>query len=167
MGYSILMFFRYSSSCKSFLVLVVISENFLIPIIVPCCIFVIQIQDQLLGLDAPNEGLLKPINFFILLSVTNLLAVIMTFVYDYYKRKSSKILWGIEGSSLWRVIEAPLCIFINAVVVLTITYVTSSFSGLKKNREYVVADKKAVVQKMTAEEVEGVIEEVKIAQPDE
>lgn len=91
----------------------------------------------------------------------------MTFVYDYYKRKSSKILWGIEGPSLWRVIEAPLCIFINAVVVLTITYVTSSFSGLKKNREYVVADKKAVVQKMTAEEVEGVIQEVKIAQPEE
>ena len=30
-----------------------------------------------------------------------------------------------------------------------------------------MADKKAVVQKMTAEEVEGVIQEVKIAQPEE
>jgi hypothetical protein len=77
----------------------------------------------------------------------------MSFVYDYYKRKSSRILWGIEGPSFWKVIEGPLFYFINAVVVVTITYVTSSFSGLKKNREYVVADKKAVVQKMTAEEV--------------
>ncbi len=53
------------------------------------------------------------------------------------------------------------------MVILTITYVTSSFSGLKKNREYVVADKKAATQKMTGEDVEGVIQEVKIDQPEE
>jgi hypothetical protein len=54
MGYSILMFFRYSSSCKSFLVLVVIAENFLISMVVPWCVFAIQIQDQVLGWDAPT-----------------------------------------------------------------------------------------------------------------
>ena len=108
--------------------------------------FAIQIQDQLLGWDAPTEGLLKPINFFVLLNVTNLMAVMMALVYDYYKRKSSRILWGIEGPSVWRALEGPVCFFLNAVIILTITYVTSSFSGLKKNREYVVADKKAPVK---------------------
>lgn len=40
-----------------------------------------------------------------------------------------------------RIVEGPILIAVNAVVILTITYVMSSFSGLKKNREYVVADK--------------------------
>jgi hypothetical protein len=88
-----------------------------------------------------------------MLNVTNLLGVTMSLLYNYYKRKSSRILWGIEGPSVWKIIEDPLFIFINAVVVLTITYVTSSFSGLKKNREYVVADKKPGVQKITANQI--------------
>lgn len=134
MGYAILMFFRYSISPKSLLMLIVITENFLLPIIVPYLVFTIQIQDQILHWEAPNEGLLKPMNFFIMLNLTNLMAIVMALIYDNYKRKSSKILYGIEGPSLWRAIEAPLLMFINAVVVLTITYVTSSFSGLRKNR---------------------------------
>ena len=79
------------------------------------------------------------------------MGIVMCFLYEYYKRKASKILYGIEGPSVWRAIEAPLLIFINAVVLLTITYVASSFSGLKKNREYVVADKKASTIKTTVQ----------------
>lgn len=67
----------------------------------------------------------------------------MSFMYDYYKRKSAKILYGIESPSVWRALEGPVCLFLNAVIVLTITYVASSFSGLKKDREYRVADKVA------------------------
>lgn len=84
------------------------------------------------------------------------MGVVMAFLHDYYKRKSSKILYGIEGPSVWRAIEGPLCIFINAVIVLTITYVTSSFSGLKKNREYVVADKKVFINKISVSKYDEV-----------
>lgn len=36
-------------------------------------------------------------------------------------------------------------IFVNAVFVLTATYVTSSFRGLKKNQEYIVAEKAVTI----------------------
>ncbi len=69
------------------------------------------------------------------------MGVIMYLLYEYHKRKSSKILYGIENPSILRIVEGPILIALNAVVVLTASYVVSSFSGLKQNREYVVADK--------------------------
>lgn len=48
-----------------------------------------------------------------------------------------------------RIVEGPILIALNAVVVLTVTYVISSFSGLKKDREYVVADKNFVPSSTT------------------
>jgi hypothetical protein len=44
-----------------------------------------------------------------------------------------------------RALEGPLLIFVNAVFVLTATYVTSSFRGLKKNQEYIVAEKAVTI----------------------
>lgn len=49
-----------------------------------------------------------------------------------------------------RIVEGPILIALNAVVVLTVTYVISSFSGLKKDREYVVADKNFVPSSTTS-----------------
>lgn len=94
MGYCWLMFFRYSFNVRSLLVIFVVMENFLMPIVIPYAVFSIIIQDRLLHWEAP-EGILSPINFFILFNLTNLFGVIMCLLYDYYKRKSSKILYGI------------------------------------------------------------------------
>jgi len=43
-------------------------------------------------------------NFFILLTIANVLGVFMNMAYHYYKRKTSAVLYGIEGSSYWRVL---------------------------------------------------------------
>ena len=97
-----LMMFRKSLTLKSLLVLYVVMDNFLMPIIIPYSVFSIQIQDRVLHWEAPQEGLLKPINFFVLLNATNVFGVLMSLMYDAYKRKASKILYGIEGPAIWK-----------------------------------------------------------------
>jgi hypothetical protein len=139
MGYCWLMF-RKSFNLKSLLFIFVVCENLLIPIIVPYAVFSILIQDQLLQWEAP-EGILSPVVFLTLFNLANLFGAIMILLYEYNKRKSSKILYGIENPSLLRVLEGPIFIALNAVVILSISYIVSSFSGLRKNREYIVADK--------------------------
>lgn len=132
MGYCLLMF-KKSFSLKSLLLIFVVFENFLMPIIIPYAVFSIVIQDRLLEWEAP-EGILAPINFFTLFNITNFFGTVMVLLYEYQKRKSSKILYGIESPSIFRIIEAPIFVAINAVVIMTIAYVVSSFSSLKKNR---------------------------------
>jgi len=78
-----------------------VAEMLLMPILIPWPIFSIQIQDQLLHVEAP-EGMLSARTFFILFNVMNILCIPSPFFYEYYKRKSSKILYGIDSPSIFR-----------------------------------------------------------------
>lgn len=94
MGYCILMFFRTSLNFKSLIVVLTVLDNFLMPIIIPYAVMSNIFYDQVLHFEAPG-GILAPINFTILLNVTNFMGVLMCLLCDYNKRKSSKILYGI------------------------------------------------------------------------
>lgn len=127
------MFFKYSMTFKSLGVILVLLDFFLMPILIPYAVMSIFFEDQVLHWAAP-EGILAPVSFFAIINFCNVLAVFMALIYDYNKRKASKILYGIESPSIWRVIEGPLLMFVNAVIVLTITYATSAFKGLKSGQ---------------------------------
>jgi len=61
--------------------------------------------------------------------------------YQYYRRKAEKIIYGKESHHVLRCLETPLLFGLHSVFVMTLAYAISSFSGLKKDREYVVGDK--------------------------
>jgi len=54
MGYAILMFFRKSFTPKSLLLVIVVVDNFVMPIVIPYAVIAIQIQDMVLHWDAPT-----------------------------------------------------------------------------------------------------------------
>jgi hypothetical protein len=119
---------------KLILMFIVIVDNMLMPIMLPYPILSTLFEDQILHLDAPTEGLATAANFMLLFNIGNAIPAMIFLLYDYYKRKSSKILYGIEGPSIIHAIEVPLFLVLNAGIVMTVSYVISSFSGLKKNR---------------------------------
>jgi hypothetical protein len=68
------------------------------------------------------------------------------FLYEYYKRTCSKILYGIELPHVLRSLEAPLFSSINILIYMTPAYILGSFGNLKRNREYKVADKNVSIK---------------------
>lgn len=110
------------------------------PIIIPWSIASIIFQDEIIHISAP-EGLLSPRNYAILFNITNLFAFISAMFYEYFKRKSSKIIYGIDSPSVFRYVESSMFYGFNVLVLMTSTYILGSFGNLKKNRTYVVAEK--------------------------
>lgn len=74
-------------------------------------------------------------------NVASALMLVSCMMFEYYKRRCSKILYGIESPHILRSLEAPIFSTINIMALMTPAYVLGSFGNLRRNREYNVADK--------------------------
>ena len=138
----------------------------LMPVIVPWSIFSLAIQDGVLHVDAPEEGILAPKYWIMFFNIANLFAFICPFFYEYMKRRASKVLYNIESPSLIHTLEVSICYSFNIVIIMSITYFMAAFGGLQKNREYVVAGKAYEIkpsssQASLVEDITPMIEEEK------
>lgn len=139
-GYCFLMTFRSSSKFCSFSALLFLLDNYLMPIFLPYPVASVIFEDRVLGWDAP-DGILAPSTFWIMFNIFNFLGMGVCLFYQYYRRKAEKIIYGKESHHVLRCLETPLLFGLHSVFVMTLAYAISSFSGLKKDREYVVGDK--------------------------
>lgn len=93
------------------------------------------------GVAEPPE-LIDPLLFSILFDILSIGSTVGYFFYEIMKRRSNKILYGLENESLLRLFEYPLLFVVNLFSMSVPTFVIAAFSTLLGKREYIVAEKK-------------------------
>lgn len=129
---------------KGYAMMYFVLETFIVPAVIPW-IFISHIY-QTYFLSFFME--LEPAHFtwgiddFMLLMA--ILSYISYFMYEYYKRSTNKYIYNQENESLLRMMEHVIFNFVNMFMFTIPNFVIAAFRVLKKDRVYVVADKKSV-----------------------
>lgn len=75
------------------------------------------------------------------LIIATLANALMFVILEVIKKRSSRILYGIDSGSYWQVIEMIVLYAPGLFIVTVPPFVIAAFAGIKGNREYVVAKK--------------------------
>lgn len=140
------MLFTHKFKPMNFVVWFQIFETFVMPGVMPWVFISLFLQSNVLYFNREvPENLHQPIVATILFNMVSVLSTAGYFLYEYFKRKSNRIIYKRENESIWRAIEYPLSFVANLFFISVPTFVLAAFGSLNADREYVVAEKKNAV----------------------
>lgn len=145
-AYSFKMMFNQEFQPKNFLVFWFVIETFMIVTVVPCLIISINYQTFALywfGGDDANLESMKTIGYF--LTLISLIGTVSYLLYEWVKRKANTIIYKQKNESIFRMLEYMILFIVVLFFVLVPTFTIAAFSSLCGKQEYVVADKKRIM----------------------
>lgn len=131
---------------KGYAMMYFVLETFVVPALVPWILISSVYQNYILSHFMelhPSQFSWSIDDFIILMAI---LSYISYFLYEYYKRSSNKHIYKQENESIFRMMEHVIFNFVNMFLFTIPNFVIATFRVLKKDRVYVVADKKGSVK---------------------